>query len=100
MDWNGNADGDGGDESMPTDGNIMGDEDDKDIGDGPEVLSGATPELYLYDPISKERTFFRWNYKQDPGNTSASCDMNTGSGCLGNIQFLKLKGYDIGISHS
>ena len=39
MDWNGNADNDAGDESVPGDGNIIGDEDDKDIGDGPEVLS-------------------------------------------------------------
>ncbi len=37
MDWNGNADNDLGDENA--DGNIIGDEDDKDIGDGPEVLS-------------------------------------------------------------
>lgn len=101
MDYNGNADADGsipGDEDG--DGNIIGDEDDKDIGDGPEVLSGSTPELYLYDPILKERTFFRWTYKADPNDTSGGCAPSTGSGCLGNIEILKLKGYDIGLSHS
>ena len=99
MDWNGNADNDAGDESVPGDGNIIGDEDDKDIGDGPEVLSWATPELYLYDPILKERTFFRWSYRPDPGNTS-TCNITSGSGSLWTIQILKLKGYDIGLAHS
>lgn len=91
-DYNGNADADGGirgDEDG--DGNIRGDEDDKDIGDGPRVLTGATPELYLINPDTKERLYFRWTYKQDPGNPE-SCNFSTsGSGCLGNIEVLKLK---------
>lgn len=96
MDYNGDANSDLGDQDGT--GGIIGDEDDRDIGDGPEVLSGSTPELYLFDPIQKERTFFRWNYVQDPGNPT-TC-ITSWSGCLGNIQVLKLKWYDIGMNHS
>lgn len=78
----------------------MGDEDDKDIGDGPEILTGAIPELYLINPVTKERTFFRWNYKQETTQGAPTCNMSTGSGCLGNIQILKLRGKDIGYDHT
>lgn len=96
MDYNGNGDNDTllGDEDG--NGDIVGDEDDRDIGDGPEVISSSIPELYLYDPITKERTFFRWVFQTDTGSTSI-CDTSTGSGCLGNIQVLKLKGFDVGM---
>lgn len=101
MDYNGNGDPDGGTPGNEDGiGTIIGDEDDRDIGDGPEVLSGSTPELYLYDPKTRERTFFRWTYKVDPNMPGANCTNGTQSGCLGNVEMLKLKGYDIGLSHS
>ena len=36
----------------------------------------------------------------DPGLPITSCDMTTGSGCLGNVEMLKLVGKDIGMSHN
>lgn len=70
MDYNGNADlDDSYGPSLPGDedgdGNITNDEDDKDIGDGPIVLSGAIPELYLINTEDNTRTYFRWNIVQD-----------------------------------
>lgn len=104
MDYNGNADADSwlpGDED--SDGNIVDDEDDKDIGDAPTVVSGPTPELYLINIENSTRTYFRWNIKQDPG-TSTGCTIS-GSGvpnewCIGNIQILKLIGKDLGYDHA
>lgn len=61
-------------------------------------------ELYLIKTGAKpERLFFRWNIKQDPhAPTGVTCDFTnaTGSGCLGNIQILRLVGRDLGIEHS
>ena len=72
IDYNGNADGDSGDEDG-IDG-IIGDEDDKEIGDAPNVLSGSIPELYLIKTDAKTRTYFRWNLRDDPNNpTGAAC---------------------------
>ena len=65
------------------------------------TLSGNIRELYLINNTLKERTFFRYTYKPDPNAPAwVICDMNTGSGCLGNIQILKLRGLDIGLDHS
>lgn len=100
-DYNGNADADGGilwDEDG--NGNIRWDEDDKDIGDGPIVLSGSSPELYLYNAVTKGRTFFRWTYKDDPDLPTGTCNYGSGSGCLGNIEILRLQWKDIGMNHS
>ncbi len=106
-DYNGNADGDGltpGDEDL--DGaDITEDEDDKDIGDGPEVLSWALTELYLIDEEAKTRTYFRWIVRNDPNRPAGSptCIMSgpdTGSGCVGNIQVLKLRWFDFWLDHS
>jgi hypothetical protein len=102
FDYNGNADSDGGDED--TNGNIIGDEDDKEIGDAPIVLSGSIPELYLINPDMKSRTYFRLVLRNDPNDpTGAQCILtgaSMGTNCLGNIQILKLKGYDLGESHT
>jgi hypothetical protein len=56
-------------------------------------------ELYLLDKTAKKRTYFRWNIQQDPNNTIVPCEiiptasgkLLTGSGCIGNVQVLKLK---------
>lgn len=55
-------------------------------------------ELYLINLLKKERVYFRVNYKIDPDKpASAPCDTTTwvGSGCLGNIQVLRMSGKDI-----
>ncbi|MBP9779314.1 type II secretion system protein [Candidatus Gracilibacteria bacterium] len=101
-DYNGNADADLGDEDG--DITITNDEDDKDIGDGPIVISGALRELYLIDKESNTRTFFRWIVRSDPnapaGTICIESGVNTGSGCVGNIQILKLRGVDLGFDHT
>ncbi|MDD4151123.1 MAG: prepilin-type N-terminal cleavage/methylation domain-containing protein [Candidatus Gracilibacteria bacterium] len=116
IDYNSNQDDDAsqcgagfsiGDEDC--DGNIMRDDDDEYLGVGPEVFTGGTnvKELYFISGDGKKRTFFRWNVKVDPdapasfsGCTISSTDGTAiGSGCLGNIQFLKLDGKDWGFSH-
>lgn len=51
---------------------IVGDEDDKDIGDGPIAFSGSMPELYLINTNDKTRMYFRWNIVQDTG-TGGTC---------------------------
>ena len=57
-DYNGNADTAAQDNGIAGDedgnGNIIWDEDDKDIGDGPIVFSWATPELYTYEWMLEE----------------------------------------------
>ena len=53
-------------------GNIMGDEDDYNLWNGPEAIDNTIHELYLIDKTKNTRTFFRWNVKQDP-DVEASC---------------------------
>lgn len=104
IDYNSNANGDGGDEDG--NGNILWDDDDLDLGTGPSAFTGGmgAKELYLIKKWPKsERTYFRWILKTDPnGPTGAICDFTnwTGTGCLGNIQILKLVGKDLGVSHT
>ncbi|MDD5769526.1 MAG: prepilin-type N-terminal cleavage/methylation domain-containing protein [Candidatus Gracilibacteria bacterium] len=105
IDYNSNMNGDGGyygDENL--DGNIRGDDDDENIGEGPEAFTGGTDikEIYLISGDKKKRTIFRWNWIQDPVNPNI-CDgslSNFGTGCLGTIEFLKLEGKDRGINHN
>lgn len=108
-DYNANANADNGDEN--NDGKIVGDEDDRNLWDGPEVFSGAIHELYLLnktDPKNPTRTFFRWKIIDDPNkNSSDSCEITkdsdgyftAGDHCLGMIQMLKLRGLDRGSKH-
>ncbi len=101
-DYNGNADADLGDEDW--DITITNDEDDKDIWDGPIVISGALRELYLIDKESNTRTFFRWIVRSDPNAPAwticIESGVNTWSGCVWNIQILKLRGVDLGFDHT
>jgi hypothetical protein len=61
-------------------------------------------ELYLINKNAKKRTFFRWNIQQDPNNTAIICWATdtplTSSGCMWNVQILKLKWLDLWFSHS
>lgn len=102
-DYNGNGDVETPFWDEDGNGNIRNDEDDLDIGNGPLIISGSTPELYLYNPLTKERTLFRWTLKDDPGLPANSCTYsgtNMGSGCLGNIEIFRMKWLDIGINHT
>jgi prepilin-type N-terminal cleavage/methylation domain-containing protein len=101
-DYNGNANGDGGDEDTDASGSIIGDDDDRAIGVAPPVLTGSITELYLINKNAKERIYFRWNIAQDPNNTSITCNYvaPTNSGCIGNVQVLKLSWLDVGLTHS
>jgi prepilin-type N-terminal cleavage/methylation domain-containing protein len=109
-DYNGNTDNDNGNpgnEDEDVSGSIIWDDDDRATGDAPEVLTGSIRELYLINKTAKRRTYFRWNIEQDTNNTSITCvitttgsgKITTGSGCIGNVQVLKLKWLDIGINH-
>lgn len=111
-DYNGNGDGDYGDENNDASGSIIGDDDDKELGNAPEVLTGSIRELYLINKTEKTRIFYRWNILQDPNaqigwvpiicsiTTAADGKISTNSGCIGNVQILKLKGLDLGDSHT
>lgn len=104
-DYNSNQNDDGWDQNG--DGRIKGDDDDLHLGDGP-TLTGALlspKELYMIQPVLKERLFLRWNIKQDPfapAGVTCTCDTNGachGSWCIGNIQMLRLVGKDLGWTH-
>lgn len=90
MDYNSNADtdNDGGDEDG--NGSIIDDEDDKDLGNAPTVLSGSIPELYLINPLEKTRMYFRYIIRQDTqafsGGALVTCVVSstgvTNDGCV------------------
>lgn len=108
VDYNSNADGDGGDENG--DGALSNDEDDEDLGMGPAAFEAGTAlkELYLIKKRSAtpERLILRWNVAPDPNRGSGStCTVSatgaaTGGGCLGRLEMLRLVGRDYGFSHS
>ena len=101
-DYNGNQDNDTPYALGDEDGSwgITGDDDDIELGDGPTVINNPMAELYLINTIKKKRVFFRWNYKVDPSAPSGViCNMATGSGCLGNIQILRMDGKDLWNNH-
>jgi prepilin-type N-terminal cleavage/methylation domain-containing protein len=87
------------------DGNIRNDQDDEHLWVWPSAFTGWTnvKELYLISGDWKKRTLFRLNLKNDPNKpAAANCDFAlwTGSGCLGNIEILKLQGKDLWILHN
>ncbi len=106
-DYNGNANSDLWNQDADASGSIVGDDDDRIVADITPVLTGSMQELYLINKSARTRTYFRWNILQDP-NTTISCNITTsasgktttGSGCVGNVQVLKLQGLDLGLSHS
>lgn len=101
-DYNGNANIDLWDQDADASGSIVGDDDDRIIADIIPVLTGSVQELYLINKSTRTRVYFRWNIEQDLNNPTIICNYNmpTNSGCIGNIQVLKLKGLDLWLSHS
>ena len=106
IDYNSDYDADGWDEDA--DWEFIGDDDDKFIGQGPDVFNTNINinELYLISGDRKSRTQFRWNVKLDPDRpTGENCDFSdhsspTGTGCLGTIEFLQLDGKDWWTDHA
>lgn len=108
IDYNSDADSDGGDEN--SDGNINRDNDDEFVGDGPEVFwsDGRVYEVYLISWSGDTRTFLRWNVTNDPDAPSfATCNglswvptSISWEGCLGTFEYLKLKWVDWGYDHN
>ncbi len=101
IDCNSDMDNDFGDEDW--DGDILWDDDDEYLGLGPNAFSWSkVDELYLINGNKTKRTFLRWNVILDPNAPSgAVCNgldfppsSITWSGCLWNIQFLKLEWMD------
>lgn len=91
---------DNGDEN--SDGSAIGDNDDEVLSDwpwlDPEFL--YSHELYLIERSTKERIFLRWNIRQDPNAPQGlTCNGISGSGCIWNIQMLRLVGKDFGYNH-
>lgn len=97
--WHYNNDQDG-------DGNIAGDEDDRNIYRGPKVFENQATnpirELYLFndqDEQSPMRTLFRWKIIPDPNRPIGSNCIITPSNniftshdnCIGVLQVLKLR---------
>lgn len=114
IDFNINSDGDRGfsGDDLPGDenwdGNIIWDDDDEYLGEGPEVFQSGTwvTELYLISWDKKTRTYFRYKVIADPdlagsNNCNDSWDgkIFTGSGCLWTIQFLRLHWKDWWLDH-
>ncbi len=106
IDYNANTNYDSGWLLGDEDGNgsIRWDDDDEDLGMGPSAFTWGLgmKELYLIKKWQKsERTYLRWIYKNDPNAPSGVfCQTATSSGCLWNIQVLKLIGRDLWLSHT
>ncbi len=108
FDANSNSDADLGDEDG--NGQIVGDEDDEELGTGPAAFAAGVPhqELYLIkkNATIPERLILRWTVTRDPNApASATCASSatgavTGSGCLGRLEMLRLVGRDYGTAHS
>lgn len=86
------------------DGKIRGDDDDENLWFWPDVFTwwvNAT-EIYLISWDKKHRTYFRWKWKVDPNQPTAStCGSATfWTGCLGTVEFLKLVGKDWWQNHN
>lgn len=103
IDYNSNRDSDLGDENL--DWNIRWDDDDENLWEWPNVFTSWSDvkELYLISWDKKKRTYFRWNWKQDPKKPTGipNC-LNTSYSdwCIWNIQMLKLVWKDRWIDHN
>jgi len=102
IDYNSNLNNDLWDENG--DGNIIWDDDDENLWLWPIVFSWWTDvkEIYLISWDRKKRTFFRWNFKQDPdAPPSEICSGSTfWTGCIWTVEFLVLDGKDWWENHN
>gem|GEM_PF-6941091 len=61
------------------------------------ILTNTSHEIYLISADKKIRTYFRWTWKADsnaPADKQATCMSDSQvfqDGCIGTIEFLKLK---------
>lgn len=106
IDYNGDADNDNGDEdnSWETNLNFAWDDDDLYLGQWPSAfIWSKVGELYLISSDKTQRTFFRWNVRNDPyappWSTCTGTENMIGEGCLGTIELLKLSWIDNGYDH-
>ena len=108
QDFNSDADSDGGDEDGQTDfpwRGFIGDNDDIFKGIWPEAFSLdlAQKELYLINSSGDVRTYLRHSFSLDPDAPSwESCSGTgqiVGGGCLGKIEFLRLRWEDMWYNH-
>lgn len=106
IDYNSNYDNDWWDEDW--DWNIMWDDDDEYLWDGPEVFSvdQEMPELYLISWNWRERSLFRWSVKLDPNAPlweTCNIDSNTNeinwNWCIWNVEYMKLLWEDMWENH-
>lgn len=103
IDYNSNKNSDWGDENL--DWNIRSDDDDENLGLWPVAFTSWTDvkELYLISWDKKKRTYFRWNWKQDPKKPNGVATCTTASytdWCIWNIQMLKLVWKDRWMNHN
>ncbi|MFZ2151273.1 MAG: hypothetical protein WAZ12_04295 [Candidatus Absconditicoccaceae bacterium] len=80
---------------------VVNDEDDDDVGFGPEAILNATgvKELYLISQDNKQRIFFR-RALIDSGDWNKDGTISGDTEKRYNIQVLKLKGFDAGSNHN
>ncbi len=103
-DYNSNYDDDLWDEDG--DWNVIWDDDDEYLWVWPDAFNSWTDitELYLISWNKKERLYFRWNVIKDPdAPDSCTFDWNnsiTWSGCLWNIEYLRLEWKDRWMNHN
>ena len=84
------------------DWDIIWDDDDEYLGEGPEAFDSSEwiTELYLISADKTKRTLFRWTVINDPDyKDNISCNTSdwktfTWSWCLGTIEFLRLEWKD------
>jgi len=106
IDYNSDADSNLWDEDIPTDWNIVWDDDDLYLGQWPDGFPEWTNvwELYLINGSWNERVFFRLNTSVDPNAPSWSVctwtQIMTWEWCLGTIEFLRLIGEDAWYDHA
>ena len=101
IDHNSDSDGTADEDN---DGNIFGDSDDLYLWIWPEAFPEGENlgELYLINSLGNERTFFRWNVRDDEdAPVGENCDFTNPQApvwwwCLGVIEFIKLIWVDYG----
>lgn len=84
------------------DWNFRWDDDDEYLWEWPEAFAwNQVNEIYLISADGEDRTFFRWNIKDDPDDDTNTCNTNIWwLWCIWTVEFLKLRWVDIWIDHN